>query len=329
LDSWAERLNGLETRWEGDATEWISLSGIEPTEHDAKTLGTIGGGNHFAELQQVEEIFDPEQFSAQGLDPEHLYLLVHSGSRAFGESILRNHVDTFGHKGLIDGSREADNYMISHNWAMAWAKANRELIAHRFMECLTEIPICHPSKNGVGDKSVTSDGSLCVIDIWHNCAVKKEFEMHTEDGTTEKHTLWLHRKGAAPNDVGPIVIPGSRGAFSYLVLPTNDVTIQQTSGFSLAHGAGRRLPRNVALKKGENMKGDITVTALGSRVICERRELLYEEIPDAYKDIESIVSDLVAFGLIKVIAKFRPLITYKSRVKVYSKLDHRKQHDDE
>jgi len=254
---------------------------------------------------------------------DHVQWVQHHCSQA----ILRNHVDTFGHKGLIEDTPEAINYLHQHNCAMAWAKCNRELIAHRFMECLTEKPISHYSKVGDGSNNRTSDGSECVIDIWHNCVLKREFFVTKEDGKTEKEELWLHRKGAAPSDAGPIIIPGSRGAFSYLVLPVSDVNVQQSSGFSLAHGAGRRLPRNVAQKKGENMKGDLTITNLGSRVICEKKDLLFEEIPDAYKDIESIVTDLVSFGLVTVIAKLRPLITYKTRVKVYGKVAHRKDNN--
>jgi len=324
LETWVETLYGLESSWTGDSSEWLRQSGIEPTEHDSRNLGTIGGGNHFAELQTVEEIMDMEKFNELGLDTEYLYLLIHTGSRGFGEDVLRQHLDKFGHKGLIDGTEEGQHYLRMHNWAMDWAKSNRELIANRFMSCLTQHEILNPLRNEKG-QSVIPDGSACLLDIWHNCAIKKEFNLEKEDGSIQSEELWLHRKGAAPNDIGPVVIPGSRGTFSYLVDPVSDVSIQQTSGFSLAHGAGRRLPRNIALKKGENIKTDLTTTELGSRVICEKKDLLYEEIPEAYKDIDSIVEDLVDAGLVKVIAKFRPLITYKTRIKVYGdKADYHK-----
>eukprot|EP01123_Difflugia_compressa_P009600 TRINITY_DN3233_c0_g1_i1.p1 TRINITY_DN3233_c0_g1~~TRINITY_DN3233_c0_g1_i1.p1 ORF type:complete len:538 (+),score=84.18 TRINITY_DN3233_c0_g1_i1:240-1616(+) len=327
LDSWISTLHGLESPWEEDTSSWLESSGVAPTPYDQKTLGTIGGGNHFAELQQVEEILDPTKFSELGLNSDYLYLLVHSGSRALGENVLRTHLDAFGYKGLVEGTVEAENYLKQHDAAMAWAKCNRELIAHRFMHCLTQSPIVHPSKLGDGKSSVTSDGSTCILDIWHNCAVKKEFVVEI-DGHTQKEHLWLHRKGAAPSDSGVIVIPGSRGAHSYVVLPIPDIEKQQSSAYSLAHGAGRRLPRNVALKKGESSKGDLTVTDLGGRVICEKKDLLYEEIPDAYKDIDNIIQDLVSFGLIEIIAKMRPLITYKTRVKSYDKVDYRKEEEE-
>lgn len=87
---------------------------------------------------------------------------------------------------------------------------------------------------------------------------------------------------------------------------------------------GRRWTRSKALAAGEKQSRDaLTKTKLGSRVICERKELLLEEVPDAYKEITDIIADLVHFGLINVIAVFRPLITYKTRVKVYNKVDHR------
>uniref|UniRef100_A0A6B2L212 3'-phosphate/5'-hydroxy nucleic acid ligase n=1 Tax=Arcella intermedia TaxID=1963864 RepID=A0A6B2L212_9EUKA len=325
LENWSSSIHGLESPWEGDTETWLKNRGFQKTDFDSKALGTIGGGNHFAELQSIEEVLDPVTFSNLSMDTDYLYLLVHTGSRSFGEAVLREHIDTFGHKGLIDGTPEASNYLKQHDWAMDWAKANRQLIAHRFMSTLTSTPITTTYEGT--DK--TSDGSVCLLDIWHNCAVKKQFQVPDQQGNTEEQTLWLHRKGAAPSDCGAVVIPGSRGAFSYLVLPNDDVKVQQVSAFSLAHGAGRRLPRNIALKKGEAMKGDLTVTELGSHVICEKKDLLYEEIPDAYKDIESIIADLEHFGLIKVVAKLRPLITYKTRVKVHSWTDHRKDEEEE
>lgn len=166
----------------------------------------------------------------------------------------------------------------------------------------------------------------------------------TSDTTLESRitkTLWLHRKGAAPSgtttflincdsviccsskqrhlpDVGPVMIPGSRGHFSYLVYPTN----QESSAYSLAHGAGRQWNRGKALQMGKadkKLAQQLTTTALGSRVICENKDLLLEEVPQAYKEIDDIISDLKHFNLIKVVAIFRPLITYKTRVVKYSK----------
>lgn len=125
---------------------------------------------------------------------------------------------------------------------------------------------------------------------------------------------FLHRKGAAPTDKGPVLLPGSRGAYSYLVLPNLNNTAK--SGWSLAHGAGRRLARNAARLGGKaqhpNAK-ELLITDLQSRVICDDKGLLYEERPEAYKDAACVVADLVSSGLCQVIAVMKPILTYKMR----------------
>lgn len=145
--------------------------------------------------------------------------------------------------------------------------------------------------------------------------------MPSDSGVAIKK-LWLHRKGAAPADVGPVVIPGSRGHFSYLVMPTLASPDTEQAAFSLAHGAGRKWNRGKALQMGkaQSKKAEaFTTTELGSRVICENKDLLYEEMPSAYKEIEDIIHDLQEFNLIKVVAILRPIITYKTRVIRYEK----------
>jgi release factor H-coupled RctB family protein len=123
---------------------------------------------------------------------------------------------------------------------------------------------------------------------------------------------WIHRKGAASSTEGAVVIPGSRGAFSYLVVPREPT---ERSAFSLAHGAGRKWSRSdsrARLEKRFSAK-DLTRTGLGSHVICEDKELLYEEAPQAYKNITVVIDDLVKEGLVDVAAILKPLVTYKVR----------------
>lgn len=108
------------------------------------------------------------------------------------------------------------------------------------------------------------------------------------------------------------MIPGSRGAFSYLVLP---VDAGERSCYSLAHGAGRKWARTdsrARLEKRFTAK-DLTRTDLGSHVICEDRELLYGEAPQAYKNITVVIDDLVREGLVQIVAQLRPVVTYKVR----------------
>ena len=109
-----------------------------------------------------------------------------------------------------------------------------------------------------------------------------------------------------------MVIPGSRGSLSYLVKPTGD---GESHAWSLAHGAGRKWARSEArLRMRERFHShQLVQTPLGGRVVCEERDLLYEEAPSAYKKVETVVQDLVDAGLVSVIATLRPLLTYKTR----------------
>ncbi len=285
-DRWADRLDDLDSAWDGDPAAALSEAKLARTEFD-DSLGTIGGGNHFAELQVFDTVHDEPALAALGLERERLCLLVHSGSRGLGEAILRAHVDVFAAAGLDDASPQAAEYLARHDHAVGWARVNRAVIAGRFAaaigaELTRALDVCH---NRV-DRVPGSDDAAMM--------------------------MWLHRKGAAPSTEGPIVIPGSRGALSYLVMPAAE---RDDAGWSLAHGAGRKWKRGdvKARLKDRYRPADLAQTALGGRVICEDRELLYEEAPEAYKDIDTVVAALVEAGLCTVLATLRPLITYKTR----------------
>jgi len=283
-DRWAERLDDLDSNWDGDPAAALALAGLASTEFD-DSLGTIGGGNHFAELQVFDAVYDEPALAALGLERERLCLLVHSGSRGLGEAILRAHVDVFAAAGLDDASPQAAEYLARHDHAVRWARVNRAVIAGRFAAA-------------IGAELTRA------LDICHN---RVDRVPGSEDAA-----LWLHRKGAAPSTEGPIVIPGSRGTLSYLVVPAAE---RDDAGWSLAHGAGRKWKRGDVKDrlKDRYRPADLAQTALGGRVICEDRELLYEEAPEAYKDIDTVVAALVEAGLCTVLATLRPLITYKTR----------------
>ncbi|RUP43166.1 tRNA-splicing ligase RtcB-domain-containing protein [Jimgerdemannia flammicorona] len=317
----AERLRGIEGPWDGPIKEVMERAGVESTEFDATALGTIGntigtnilrppflhlmspgGGNHFAELQQFTEILDPDEFVRANLSADRVYLLVHSGSRRLGGSILAAHTAKHGHAGLEPSSPEGQSYLRKHDNACKWARLNREVIARRVMERLN-----------AGDDVVEGGKGKKVekvLDLWHNNMERKEWG---SEGETKKQ-VWVHRKGAAPSDRGLVMIPGSRGACSYLVMPVGD---QKENGYSLAHGAGRKWTRTFALSRQHRCTSQqMRTTSLGSVVICEDEELLYEEQPDAYKEITDIITDLTANRRIaKVVAILSPLLTYKLRKK--------------
>jgi release factor H-coupled RctB family protein len=283
LDRWAALSFDLEHPWEEDCGKFLAERGLASTTFDS-ALGTIGGGNHFAELQAVEQIFDAPELKRFGLDRDQLVALIHSGSRGLGETILRAHVDEHRSNGVSAGSFAAAEYLRGHDQSFRWARANRELIAQRFVARLA------------ADAERLWDGC-------HNSITRQE---------TEGETVWLHRKGAVAAGHEPVVIPGSRGSFSYLVKPLGDGADR---AWSLAHGAGRKWSRSEtrARMRERFRMSELVQTPLGGRVVCEERELLYEEAPAAYKNIETVIQDLVTAGVASVIATLRPLLTYKTR----------------
>ncbi len=189
-DKLEKRLGNLDLPLDETWSDCIEALDLPAREH-WRALGTIGGGNHFAELQQVETVFDQAALHALGLDAGRLQLLVHSGSRGLGQAILQEQVSLHGHAGLLDGSLEASAYLARHADALRFAEGNRQLIARRILERLR------------------CDG-LELLDINHNLVAPAQVD--GVDG-------WLHRKGATPADQGVLVIPGSRGDYSYLVEP--------------------------------------------------------------------------------------------------------------
>jgi release factor H-coupled RctB family protein len=283
LDRWENKLVDLDQPWNGDRENWLNQFGLASGDQD-EALGTIGGGNHFAELQQVERVEHAERFKALGMDEHALVVLVHSGSRGLGKVVLAKHQHKHGYEGLPDDCEDARTYMADHDRAVKWARASRALIAWRFLSAL-------------GSEANT------VLDLTHNFVAREP--LAGSDG-------WIHRKGANPSISGAVVIPGSRGTLSYLVMPCGD---QDRNARSVSHGAGRKWNRTDCRSRLRERYdvASLSRTEIGSRVICEDRELLYEEAPQAYKDVETVVQDLVDAGLVRVVAALKPLITYKLR----------------
>jgi release factor H-coupled RctB family protein len=287
LDRLEKKITGLDVPWKGDLEPWRARFGVEASPADGG-LGTIGGGNHFAELQVVDEVRDAEAFADLGLDVAMAALLIHSGSRGLGQWVFTQLIAEHEGRPLAEGSDAATAYLARHDHAMRFARANRALIAWRFAEQL-------------------GAEARCVSDVAHNMVTREEFQ---------GAPAWFHRKGAASTRealaAGCVMIPGSRGTPSYLVQALPD---GEEAAWSLAHGAGRRWQRGYAKSRLSHKYRveDLARTSLGGRVICEDRELLYDEAPQAYKDIAQVIADLEALNLIKTIAVYRPVLTYKVR----------------
>jgi release factor H-coupled RctB family protein len=282
LDQLAERLHALDQPWDGDSASLLANAALHATAFDP-SLGSIGGGNHFCEIQAIEDILLPKVAAQAGLDRDHAYALVHSGSRGLGFSILERLLQD-GSPALDAQSTEGKAYMAAHDHAVQWAKLNRRIIAER--------------------AAAAARADLRPLnDLAHNMV-----ELQSGAG----HVVALHRKGAAASDRGLVPVPGSRGTLSYLVEPLAAMRTETLA--SLAHGAGRKYDRasmhgRVRAKKSEVAR--LGRNPYGGIIVCEDRGLLVEEAPEAYKNVERVIADLVEFGLARVVATFRPLVTFK------------------
>ncbi len=260
----------------------LADAGLHASPFDA-SLGSIGGGNHFCEIQAIEEILAPDIAAQAELDRDDAYVLVHSGSRGLGFSILERILLRLS---VLDAaSEEGGVYMVAHDHAVRWARLHRRIIAERTAA------------------AVRAD-LRPVNDLAHN--------MVERAGSAGADVVALHRKGAAASDRGLVPVPGSRGTLSYLVEPL--ATMRSEALASLAHGAGRKYDRASMHGRVRVKKSDVTRlerNPYGGIVVCEDRGLLAEEAPEAYKNIGRVIADLVEFGLARVVATFRPLVTFK------------------
>ena len=280
-----------------------------------KQLATLGSGNHFLEIQYVDEIYDVDVAKAFGIDQEgQVVLMIHCGSRGLGHQVcsdyLREMERTFPEiiakipdKELIyapAGHKLCDDYLKAMSAAANFAWCNRHIIGHQ---------------TRLAFKKVFPDVKLeTVYDVAHNiCKV----EEHKIDGEMKK--VYLHRKGATRafppghpevpemyRAVGqPIILPGSMGTGSYILVGT-EKGMEATFG-STAHGAGRVMSRHEALKKfrGEQVKKDLEVQKISLKSASWRG--VAEEAPGVYKDIDEVarVSDEVGIG--RKVVRLRPI----------------------
>ena len=348
VEKWANRLRSIDTYLECDHEELSNFDLKWATEENVPALlehgkdffhqiGTIGAGNHFWEMQVFDEILDQEEFDKASFSTDSAYLLVHSGSRGYGKHVLDNFINEYqsnGIKGFEPDTPEYERYLEEHNDACNFAKRNRAIIAVRFMKELLGNNDRYEDAEGEIDQEgeeekldLQNDLKIlkdldCKIDIWHNyleISEKQIPQTHVNpldeswfEIPLNKKKVVIHRKGATPSDKGYVVIPGSRGSYSYLVKPIDENS--WLSGYSLAHGAGRKMSRSKAQAKVKHTyknAENLLKTPLDSHVVWENKDLLYEEAPEAYKKVEDVVNDLEYFRLIKIVAVLKPVMTYK------------------
>lgn len=239
-------------------------------------LDSIGAGNHFAELSQIGEVVDKGEAKALGLSRKHVAVLVHSGSRGVGTRVAA--------RWQCDPLDDPAEYMGQLAGCIRFAEANRFLLSWRLLVALG-----------------STRPALSSFDLVHNTVLPHDYAGQPS---------FLHRKGCAPagKDENTVVL-GTRGTPSWVMKGLGNEELLA----SVAHGAGRRLTRSDARSRfrDKHKRSDLRRTALGGHVLCDRNEVLYEEHPDAYKDIGPVVDAIEAHGLARRIASLHPLITVK------------------
>ncbi len=326
---WALR-EGYATRADVDHTEQSGrMAGADPAKvsNEAKKrgleqVGTLGSGNHFAEIDVVSEVLDAEAADAFGLRPGQAVVQIHCGSRGLGHQVATDYIETFQKASRRFGyelpdrqlvcapldSPEGQNYLAAMNCAANYAWANRQVLTYRVREAFAAV---------LGGKVKDADLFL-VYDVAHNMA---KIETHEIGGREMK--LCVHRKGATrafgpghpeiPGDyraVGqPVLVPGSMGTASY-VLAGAAGAMAHTFG-SCCHGAGRVMSRAEAKR---NVRGEQLRSMLEHEGIAVRAGSLgglAEEAPAAYKDVDRVVAVVEAAGLARIVARLEPLAVVK------------------
>lgn len=281
-------------------------------------LGTLGSGNHFLEIQIVDEVFEDTLAESFGLRPGQVVVLMHSGSRGLGHQVCTDYLDLMQSAmkryniSVIDrqlacvpvDSPEGRDYLAAMAAAANFAFANRQMITHWTRQAFQRIL-------GGGDLKV-------VYDVCHNIAKREEHQV----GSARKEVL-VHRKGATRafppghlalppelRELGqPVLIPGSMGTCSYVLVGTEQA-MKETFG-SCCHGAGRAKSRTQA--KRETTPEQLLQELRGKGILVrgQTRSGLTEEKPDAYKDVSLVVDVVHNAGLARKVAKLRPIAVMK------------------
>jgi len=290
-------------------------------ERGGPQVGSLGSGNHFIEIQVVEEIYDPQAALVFGLEKDNIAIMIHTGSRGFGHQIASDYIEIFRKRNLgrlklkdpqlvhaAIKSPEGRNYLQALNAASNFAWANRQLLQEDIVAIFERI-----FRQGRGKL-----GLALVYDQAHNIA---KFEKHRIG--KDMASLLVHRKGATRafppghpdvaekyREVGqPVLIPGSMGSRSYVLRGTEQGAALTFA--SSAHGAGRRLSRHQAVKFSAQSDVRERLKKNGVLVFSHSEQGLREEIPEAYKNVDDVVDVTVASGISEKVARLRPLLVIK------------------
>ena len=326
---WA-RKNGYATEADLARTEETgSVKGAKPAfvserakQRGREQIGSVGAGNHFVEVDVVEQIFDEKAAAVMGLREGKLALQIHCGSRGLGHQICTDYVREF--QGAIRkyginlpdrelvcaplDSPEGQAYLGAMRAAANFAFANRQLLAYSARKAFEET-FADKAKNWHLHQ---------VYDIAHNMG---KIETHEVDGRLMQ--VCVHRKGATrafgPGAPGlppeykvigqPVIIPGSMGTASWVLVGTEE-SMARSFGSS-CHGAGRVMSRSKAKKtvRGDELRRELE--QVGIQVRAGSMPGLAEEAPFAYKDVDAVVQTVSSAGIAKKVARLRPVAVVK------------------
>lgn len=291
-------------------------------ERGRAQLGTLGSGNHFLEVQEVEEIFDAAVADVLGLCTGQVTVSIHTGSRGLGYQVCDDFL-----KRMLQASRkygielpdrqlccapltspEGRDYLAAMAGAANFAFANRQIITAWVRESFEQVLGLSPAELRLS----------LIYDVCHNIA---KWETHRVDGRARR--LCVHRKGAtrafppghpetpeAYRAIGqPVLIPGDMGRYSY-VLVGSEGAMAETFG-STCHGAGRVLSRHAAKKAAHGRRIEAELAERGILIRAAGRATVAEEISEAYKDVAEVVDVVRRAGLGKIVARLRPLAVIK------------------
>ena len=285
-------------------------------------IGTLGAGNHFIEIDVVDNIFDDALARRIGLFAGQIAVQIHCGSRGLGHQVcgdyvkrfqksLRRHGFNLPDRELVCAplsSAEGQDYLAAMKAAANYGFANRQVLTHHIRRSF-ELTLAGKVKN---------INLFQIYDIAHNMA---KIETHEIDGKRLK--LCVHRKGATRafgpgspelpsvyRDIGqPVLVPGSMGTCSWVLVGTEE-SMQRTFG-STCHGAGRRMSRSRAKKQIRGVSLRDKLEAEGIRIRAGSMSGLAEEAPAAYKDVDRVVNVVHAAGIAKKVARLTPLAVVK------------------
>lgn len=291
-------------------------------ERGVPQLGTLGAGNHFLEIQVVEEVYNEQIAKILGLFKGQITVLIHTGSRGLGHQVASDYIEVMLNAArkygisLIDKqlaaapftSPEAKRYFSAMVGAANYAWVNRQLITHWTRESFKD----------VFKKPDREMGLEIIYDVAHNIA---KVEEHIVDG--KKVKVVVHRKGATrafpPNhneipakykSIGqPVLVPGDMGRYSFVLVGTNKA-MSETFG-STCHGAGRVMSRSQALREEQANAIVDSLNKKGIKIRAESKKTIVEESPEAYKDVQDVVDVLQEEGISTKIAKLRPIAVMK------------------